>query len=167
MSSINTKATCTNIRSDSSFGSNQEFTHLNPLHNQENYVSFSPSIAVQKYDVEKRCNGGMELKQLDSTQKDPSTSKEHTHSHHNDKYIKHTRVSQSNKNGSMNELETASTILPAFWQESEVIQDDFTAFVVVDTASERRFADLSTTEETGKGECQSKNNNENKICVFK
>ena len=34
--------------------------------------------------------------------------------------------------------------------------------MVVDTASERRFADLSTTEEIKKGGCQNKENNENK-----
>ena len=113
-SSFNTKTTSINIQSDSSFDSNHELPHLIPLHNQENYVSFSPSIEVQKHGLEKGCNGKMELKQFDSKQEEPHVSQKHKHSHLNDKIMKHTKVSQSNNSGSMNELETTTTILPAF-----------------------------------------------------
>ena len=85
----------------------QQISFINPLH--ENYVSFSPTNAIQNHIPENKCNGSIKSKYFD-TKRCP-TSKTYEYNYHNKNIMSHTESESSNE--TTNKLER-TTILPAF-----------------------------------------------------
>ena len=91
----------------SSIDPKPQISFINPLH--ENYVSFSPTNAIQNHIPENKCNGSIKSKYFDI--KHSPTSKTYEYNYNNKKIMSHTESESSNE--TKNKLER-TTILPAF-----------------------------------------------------
>ena len=91
----------------SSIDPKPQISFINPLH--ENYVSFSPTNAIQNHIPENKCNWSIKSKYFD-TKRSP-TSKTYEYNYHNKNIMSHTESESSNE--TTNKLER-TTILPAF-----------------------------------------------------
>ena len=90
----------------------KETSFINPLHNHENYINFSPSYVLQKQSHGNGCNGNIDSKYFGSKQNSTLPISEIYNSNHKNKTIMiHSANESRNETTSGRER---TTILPAF-----------------------------------------------------
>ena len=101
-----------NMNPTSSIESKKETSFINPLHNHENYINFSPSYVLQKQNHGNGCNGNIDSKYFGSKQNSALPISDMYNCNHNNKAtMSHSTNEPRNETTSGRER---TTILPAF-----------------------------------------------------